>query len=117
MKPLDFVNQIKKSVIDENIATYKNLFNNTNPNTVTDEYWVKALTFYNKLDENDREFFLKILRQIEVDTTSNILAVLDGVTWLENQEEEFVLTTENSKEHINGDLQDIFLEHEENDNL
>ena len=114
MKPLEFVNQLRKLVVDENTAIYKDLFNNTDPNTATDDYWVKALLFFNKLDTNDKEVFFKILRQIEVDTTSNILAVLDGVTWLENQDEEFVLTMENSKEPINGELQDLFLEQEEN---
>jgi len=113
MKPLEFINQIKKIVIEENITIYKDLFTNTKPNTVTDEYWTEALSFFNKLDENDKRVFFKILRQIQVDTTSNILGVLDGVMWLENQEEEFVLTTKSLKEPINGELQDVFLEEEE----
>ena len=113
MKPLEFVNQIKKLVVDENIAIYKDLFSNTDPKTATDDYWVKALIFFNKLHQDDKEVFFNILRQIEVDTTSNILGVLDGVTWLENQEKEFVLTSKNSKELINGELQDVFLELEE----
>lgn len=114
MKPIEFVNQIKKTVIDENSVIYKDLFINTDPNSSTDKYWVNALNFFNKLDPSDKEIFFKIIRQIEVDTTSNILGILDGTSWLENQEEEFKLTTKNSKEPINGELQDIFLEQEEN---
>lgn len=40
---------------------------------------------------------------------SNILALLDGVTSFEGQDNEFNLTFKNTKEKINGDLQDLFL--------
>lgn len=113
MKSVDFVSQIRKIVINENINVYRDLFLNTDPDSVTDEYWIKALKFFNSIDESSRGIFFEIIRQIEIDTTSNILGILDGVSWLEDQDEEFLLTMENSKEPINGDLQDIFLAQEE----
>jgi len=113
MKTIDFVKEIRKSVIEENLNTYKYLFENTDLNSVTDGYWKDALCFFNKLDLNSKEVFYKILRQIEIDTTSNIFGVLDGVSWLEGQQEEFELVQRNSSEVINGELQDRFLELEE----
>ncbi|WP_185843532.1 hypothetical protein [Pseudoalteromonas luteoviolacea] len=53
------------------------------------------------------------MRQVSVDTISNLFALLDGVSCLEDQDGDFRLTIENVKEQLNGDLQDIFLEIEE----
>ena len=48
-----------------------------------------------------------------IDTVSTFLAVLDGVQFLEGQDEELVLLY--NKKKINGDLQDIFLAEVEED--
>lgn len=114
MKSIDFAKEIRKVVIEENLNIYKDLFENTELSAIKDNYWKEAVQFFNKIDLKDKEVFFKILRQIEVDTTSNILGVLDGVSWLEGQQENFKLVTESSNEAINGELQDRFLELEEN---
>lgn len=114
MKSIDFINGIREAVVEENLEIYKDLFENTNIESATDRYWKEALLFFSKLDSTDKNIFFRILRQIEVDTTSNILSILDGVSWLEGQEDEFKLTTKNSNDIINGELQDKFLELEEN---
>jgi putative transposase len=48
-----------------------------------------------------------------VDTVSNILGVLDGVVSIKNEDIEFKVTINDNKEPINGDLQDLFLEYDE----
>lgn len=50
---------------------------------------------------------------IQVNTVSHLLGILDGSTYLNENRESFVLTTEQDDELINGSLQDIFLELEE----
>ncbi len=114
MKPIDFVNLIRELVIEENTATYRDLFTNTDPCKASDEYWIEALALFNKLDKEDKATFFKVLRQIGVDTTSTILGVLDGVSYTGDPDNQFLLTTLKSSGPINGELQDVFLEQEEN---
>ena len=49
-----------------------------------------------------------------VDTTSNILGILDGVSGLGGLDNNFHVYSGDSKEILNGDLQSFFLEKEEN---
>jgi len=113
MKPEEFVKKIRQSVLDENIAIYKDLFANTEVDQVSDPYWHEALGLFNKLSDEEKETLFKIMRQVSVDAISNLFALLDGVSCLEDQDGDFSLTIENEQEQLNGDLQDIFLEIEE----
>lgn len=110
MKREKFVLNLYNLVSTENIEIYKNLFENTDTKKVKDDYWKSALSFYNKLSNHDKKMFFEILRQISIDTTSNILAILDGVTYMENQDDDFNLSFVKTRETINGELQDLFLE-------
>ncbi len=112
MQPSHFVSQIKKIAIDEGLESYKEIFNTKD--NVTDKYYIKAIKFFNNLDTESKQTFFEIIRAVEVDTVSTMLGILDSAIWLEDQENDFILTMENSKSIINGDLQDMFLEEEEN---
>lgn len=112
MSPEDFVKKIRQSVIDENSAIYRNLFENTQVDQATDPYWREALGFFHKLEDKDKEILFKIMRQATVDTVSNMFSVFDGVSSLVDQDGDFSLTFEGG-EPLNGDLQDYFLEAEE----
>mgnify|MGYP003324628399 CR=1 FL=1 len=114
MKAEDFVRLIRNSVIDENHAIYKDLFDSTDRGAVSDEYWVRALSLYDQLDEKSQAVVFEIIRQVMSDTVSNLFGVLDGVNWPDGQAEGYNLQTESGKGgKINGDLQDLFLEMEE----
>ncbi len=115
MKPEELVKRLKNSVIDENQEIYRDIFLNTDLGEATDPYWQSALALFAKLSNEDREVLFSIIRQVSVDTISNVLGVLDGVAVLDGYDGEFVLTTEGSSEELNGDLQDFFLEIEENE--
>ena len=114
MTPQDFVRQIRSSVVEENLFLYKDIFKSTDPQTATDSHWRRALTLYYKLDSKDQNVIFDILRQVMVDTISNVFAVLDGVSPLDGQVGEFSLTSNSGSQRINGELQDRFLELEEN---
>jgi hypothetical protein len=114
MTPENFVKKIRQSVLDENTVIYRDLFEMTEVEQASDLYWKEALALFNKLSNEDKETLFKIMRQISVDTISNFFAVLDGVNCLEDQEGDFSLKLDNKPEKLNGDLQDIFLEIEEN---
>jgi len=109
----ELVKKIRSSVLDENQAISKDIFQSTNINDASDLYWQQALGLYEKLDDAEREIFFRIVHQTTVDTISNMFGVLDGVSTLEGFDGGFVLTLENEEEQLNGELQDIFLEIEE----
>lgn len=113
MNPEELVKQIRKSVIEENLDVYKQLFVETNPDDATISYWKEALSFFNSLEDKGKNTLFKIIRQVEVDITAHVLGVLDGTTYLEKQEEDFELRMEGSDDLINGELMEIFLEAEE----
>jgi hypothetical protein len=110
MDPKNFVLDIIKAIVDSNLNEYKELFYNTTLEQSNDAHWIDALRFLNNLSIENKEIFFKIIRQIEIDTISNIFAIIDGNLWLEKQASEFVLTSKDSEISLNGELQDIFLD-------
>jgi len=113
MKPEEFVVKIKHTILDENAAIYKDLFEHTPIEQTSDPYWNDALKFFNQLGDNEKKVLFKIMRQVSVNTVSNFFAVLDGVSCLEGQDGDFNLTVGDEKKSLNGELQDILLELEE----
>ncbi|WP_164464876.1 hypothetical protein [Chryseobacterium indologenes] len=53
---------------------------------------------------------MKFLKIVEINTLSHVLGILDGSTFTDGIEEEFILSTENNGKKINEDLQSLFLE-------
>lgn len=113
MNPKDFVSGLKTTVVEENLSIYKDLFSSTSIKDVTDEYWKRALTLFNSLPAEQREVFFEVIRQTMVDTTSNILGVIDGVSIMNDESDEFSLTYGDDKKSLSGDLQSLFLAEEE----
>lgn len=107
-----FIEGIRTQVIEANLNAYRDLFDAAQGEHVTDPYWQRVGPFYASLDANQRDTLFTILRQVEVDTVSGFLAILDGVKVIDPKEGDFVLTTEADQAKINGDLQAIFLEPE-----
>jgi hypothetical protein len=113
MTPEDFVIQIRKSIVDENLSAYKDVFTSTAIQNATDPHWQRALRLYAKMESDDQEVLFDIIRQVMIDTISNVFAILDGVTELTGQEGDFSLLANLPPEKLSGELQDRFLELEE----
>jgi hypothetical protein len=111
--PDEFVSQIRKSVIEENLSLYKDLFASTDVKEARDPHWVRVSGLYSSLNNDDRRVLLDLIRQVMVDTISNVFAILDGVSQLEGQQGEFRLSASSQAEELNGELQDRLLELEE----
>jgi hypothetical protein len=107
MNAVEFTAQIKASIIEENTAIYRDLFENTK--TATDPYWIRALALYNALDADQRSVFMEVIRQTAIDSVSNVFAIADGVTQLEGQDGDIRFSC--GGHELSGDLQDRFLEH------
>lgn len=116
MDSLKFIKGIKESVIDSNFLIYQNIFKNTDKLKVTDDYWIKALAFFDSLNTEQKSALFNVIHQVQVDTVSNFLSVLDNISVLPDQLEDFALMLPNSTKPLNGDLQDIFLANEELEN-
>lgn len=113
MIPITFVERIRAEIIQQNLEIYRGLFEKTDPESTKDAYWKAVLTLYASLNSTQGDVLFKLVRQVMVDTTSNLLAVLDGAIFLEGQTQGLVLTLENQSERLNEGLQDLFLELEE----
>lgn len=106
MKADDFVEGVRKSVVEENTEIYRDLFENTE--SATDPYWVRALELYKSLDEKQRTVFIEVTRQVSIDAVSSVFAILDGVSQVEGQDGKIAVTC--GQDELNGELQDHFLE-------
>lgn len=113
MDPKSLVSQLRTSVIEENLEIYRDLFESTSTEGAIDPYWMRALSIYQGMTEDQRSVLFEIIRQVMSDTVSNVLGILDGVSTLDGADDELVLTAKNSGQLLSGDLQDLFLEAEE----
>lgn len=68
------------------------------------------MPIYINFSREEKEVFLKFLKIVEINTLSHVLGILDGSTFTDGIEEEFILSTENNGKKINEDLQSLFLE-------
>jgi len=113
LNSINFVKELRRFVIDFDHIQYRKQLEESEIGEIKDEYWLSVVKFYQNLDAESQKIFFSILRQIKVDNTSLILGILDGNMILENQEKDFFLAFEGSKKPLNGELQEVFLELEE----
>jgi hypothetical protein len=106
--------QLRISVIDENLAIYRTLLDSPSTSAGSDPYWRSVAELYARLHINDRETLFALMRQVSVDTLSNVCAVIDGSIRLNGQVEDVELCETKSRNVLSGALQDILLEMEEN---
>jgi putative transposase len=111
MNSIDFVSSIRLGVVEENLKLYREIYT-ASPDAL-DGYWKRALSLFSVLSEDQQDVFFEIIRQIEVDTVSNVLGVIDGVNSVGGGFVNVRILCGESGEDIGGGLQDIFLEAEE----
>ena len=106
-----FAKSLYESIVKENLDLYKEDFEDTETDSYTEEYWIKAIEFYNSLTDKHRDILMKIIEQTMVDTISNVLGIIDGhVTQADDSIKPKLYL--NSKD-TEGELQDSFLEYVE----
>ncbi len=111
MNPINFVKELRH-FLDIDTDQYRK---HLELSEMKDETSIALLKIYESLDIESKKNFFSIIRQIKVDTTSSILGILDGTMILKNQEEDFFLVMKGQQSPINGELQQIFLGFEEDD--
>ena len=106
--------RLLEGVVKANVATYRELFTKTKVEQTADPYWKSALAFFEGLNEKEKETFFAILKQVSIDTVSNVASAIDGSSDI-GLKEEIRLINRNGIS-ISGDLQDCFLAAVEHDN-
>ncbi len=110
MEAKEFVEKIKAEAVDRASESYARMY--SEPVVSAPE-----TDFFQALNEHDKKLFLKILRDVQIDTLAGFLSYLDGDYWLEGQNEDVVIHFESKPtEKLNGDLADMFLESVNNSN-
>lgn len=70
--------KIYATLIEDGIASYKEMFSAVDYRNSKDEYWIKAMSLFRSLDKEQQQVFYEIIRQIMVDTGATLLAILEG---------------------------------------
>jgi hypothetical protein len=109
MTPQQFVSNIRSEVLEQNWATYQSVLSEESLSGSVSQYWPQMAKFSLSLNQEQRKQFEMAIRQVMVDTISNILGILDGTSILEHYRGDFNLTYNDDKKQLNGDLQTFFL--------
>jgi len=112
MTPEQFSSGLMREIVDANSAIYRELYIKGRPEKSRIPWGRRALTLFHSLQPDQQEVLFEIMRQISVDTVSNVLAILDGGSPLKDSFEDYSLTY-GGGEKLNGDLQSLFLAEEE----
>jgi hypothetical protein len=107
MTPEEFSKKIYDVVVEENMTSYRQTFSRTKPSEATDPYYKRALTLFNEISPTQKDCLFEIVRQVTVDTISNMLGVIDGSSFIDSSAPRFELIC--GVEHLEGDLQMYFL--------
>lgn len=106
MKEKNLALALKNKVIDENILFYKNTLDSFNKDEITDLHWKKLIDFYRQQPEENKDLFVRTIRQVAIDSVSNILGIIDGSV---DFDYEIKLVELPSREQFDDFLQDEFL--------
>ena len=109
MNNVEMVKNLYQTVVKEGLSAYEDLFVNTEIKDATDPYWIDALNFFAELTDDNKKMLFKIIEQIQIDTVSHVLGVIDGVCSISDDEYEIEMKINGDEELLNGDLQDLFL--------
>lgn len=94
--------------VDDNIDSYRQLLEKLPREEAKDPYWIKLLDFYDRSNNEDKEFILGIMRQVSIDSVASVLSIIDGSGYSETNEELTLL--DSSGNQLQGCILDSFLE-------
>jgi hypothetical protein len=108
MSPDGFVQAIQHAVVRDNLAVYNEMFRTTPVDRAVDPLWIRALTMFNSLDDEGKYTLIEVIANVMVDTTANILGIVDGCCPVSGVDGDVTLSV--GGQVIGGELQELFLE-------
>ena len=103
--------RVYASMIEQDLESYRALFNEPVEGDDIIDYWKDAWAFYGALDECQKEIFFSILKTVMTDTVSTVFGALDGTVGIDDEDWNFQVSVNGID--MTGELQDLFLEHVE----
>ncbi len=113
MKDKQFVGAVFGELFYKNFEQYKEAL--LKPVNKDDDAYARARNALSLLDSTQKQDVIGFLKLVIADSASVILGTLDGVHYLDNLVEDFVLICDS--EEIQGDLQDIFIDKAQEENV
>lgn len=113
MKDKQFVEAVFGELFYKNFEQYKEAL--LKPVNKDDDAYARARNALSLLDNTQKQDVIGFLKLVIADSASVILGTLDGVHYLDNLVEDFVLICDS--EEIQGDLQDIFIDKAQEENV
>lgn len=108
MNDRDLVQEFLSRCVDDNVDSYKQLLEKLPRDEAKDPYWIKLLDFYDRSNNEDRQFIIELMRQVSIDSVASVLSIIDGVGYTELNED--LVLSDDHGNSLQGDLSDMFLE-------
>lgn len=99
-----FVQQIKRDIVDENTAYYVDILENFDISELSGDFWYDTIKCYRTLSSDEKKSFDTFIRQIIIDTLSNIFGIVDGTVDFPTE-----LELRDESDNRLEDIQDHFL--------
>lgn len=106
----DFIEEIYREIVENGMVMYKDLFENTEIDNNTIEYWANSIIFYNSLSSYQKDILFKIIEQTIIDTISSVFNILD------NSFNNYNIDISINSINTDDELQDTFLDFVEEKN-
>lgn len=73
-----FAKSLYESIVKENLELYKDMYQNIEIDSHTDESGKGIINFYNELSDEQRVILFELIEQTMIDTVSTVLGIIDG---------------------------------------
>jgi len=111
---IDFSRELHERVVDENTELYRKMISSDSAHAKGT--WKQMIQLFASLDTEQQEAFMRLTRQVIVDTVSTTLLVIDESSSESDAAKQLKLRNGAGIE-ISGGLQDFFLAEEESKNV
>lgn len=112
MEAEEFIESLRRTVLESDLKDYGKILAE-DITQVSDQTWRPIVLKYQLFSDVEKKEFINFMRMIQVNTISHVLGVIDGSSYLDENNEDFKLICSSDGKLINGDLQDYFLDAEE----
>jgi hypothetical protein len=117
MNSEEFVNAIRKPVIQARMIRYSKILKDTLRKPGLDPIWAEIFAGWDTMTEPQQNAMMTFVRLAVAETVAALFGIIDNVEVLEKHRERFELRYGKANEKVSGDLVDYFWAAEEDDPL
>lgn len=110
MNSKDFCESLIKTILEQSNSDYRSIIEGSqNDADIKDQFWRDFILFYKSLDKEGKEMLFRVFNQVQIDTISHLLGIIDGTTNLIDVEEDVDFAIKCNNSDFDKDLQETFL--------